>query len=57
MTKGKLLNLSPLKEKKMQKKKKTFKDTVLFVIFFAGMSVFAAFMAILVYILRLLGVH
>ena len=41
----------------MHKKKKTFKDTVLFVIFFVGMSVFAAFMAILVYILRLLGVQ
>ena len=36
---------------------KSFKDTVLFVVFFAAMSFFAAFMAILVYTLRLLGVR
>lgn len=36
---------------------KSFKDTVLFVIFFVGMAIFSAFMAVLVYILSLLGVR
>lgn len=41
----------------MKNRKNKFIDTILFTIFFVAISGFAAFMAILVYFLRLLGVN
>jgi hypothetical protein len=40
----------------MEKNSKTFRDTVMYVFYLMALSGFAAFMAVLIYFLRLLGV-